>query len=1412
MVHEVRSPRAQLQIAVRLMSALSAFGVADDVDGSALFHRLGASGETAIGSVRTAYVELFHHVAHELGLQHSKSNPEGEGVTESTLFMVFLPLLRALATMLTPSFLSRQPPPVCYSYGQHEGGLKDSEAGCSLPRARQTPSGTCSVEGTSVKHERASSTSLMNQTDVSKSEAALSSRGNTGALSAMMTAARVLGAILAGAGDILASDTWGKHVADGHSIAVHHAAWKSFSVVCMQACCAVRVYMKQSANSTFHGARQADGERSLSKPMEGVTQQVDTRGAQQWWVTIQAMMSILFNEVTRTLKRLERFKLGGQATDKVLSATGAVRLISNPAILPVPSTLTFRGICEEDVTAGFASSFWIWISNCTTDCVSSSRFASRESCGSSEGNDGSPSAAVRQTIFTRVRMESSDGFSQKRSPKNLPGVFLTPSSTHDGKRADKGADEDESERWLVEFAVLRRKSTRDTMEAEEPRSPETEEQARFPSCVSASPSIGSPPSKSNEVSDTSGYNRNLDTDIFETGRLLSPPLPKDRWTHVCCSFSESERSPLSPGDTSGAGNSSPNADALIYFDGCIVAKHILSSGRIGRDTATSAEPRQAPAHGELENLINEGDSDRSETPSNAAHVGTIEQRIQSHAVCDLYWHPCKVSAEQVCEMVTNGILSQEEFSKRQVEGYVSRLVALVEKIAASSQQAAAALASPRWLLLWLTLARVAGRLAQRAIMRLLRRLLCVPRHASGRSPEGVGPNVGTNSSNHFASCSLVMDDTGDRTVIDHLFGYLGRSLSPLLGDGCSGCPFGVDTEHVGLFEKNDSPCSRWSEATCQQSFVVSEVIQLLRVLVCDASLRWRRHIYSSLTNGLADLANEDLCVSTEATDVEMEGEMDPLALSLSSRLGASVAAVYLGGGHIEEACLGGRVVVLPCSGDHPNTNSSGASGGRKLPGLKKRREKYQNFLSHLCSSVDTVALGDEAVVRACRGTVVGRVPHQRGQATSNEEELFVTIDKEYMDCLDENTTQGCTRSTETSRSSTASGQALSRDQASRVVAVPARNLFSEPDIAEPVMPFMFDLALPSVVALLESFMVPNARKGCVPGGPNSELCGSAGFGLSIITAHLRCRLVRALAVQLRHPRQAAAALSGKVSPLLLAIGATNLASAAIVALGSDGAVAFGRRQDLAAVVLSLGNPQQVTGANGGASLLIRLISADRVVWRRLVSKQWEYQIQRNERDVAQREHGVSIGVSSSCATVQVLGGEVLVEGHRVTASSHFPTIRLSNAAVGSGSIHEQWYYEVTLLTGGLMQLGWAGPSFQCSPVRGQGVGDHTCSWAFDGFREKRWCASSTSYGKRWRTGDVVGVLLDAGVQEMRFRWDDGRLGQTTRVRLRGWGPYFYRVSSGRPFPVLRRIADHVRVYFTGFVDLCRPCLNFCSSS
>jgi hypothetical protein len=101
----------------------------------------------------------------------------------------------------------------------------------------------------------------------------------------------------------------------------------------------------------------------------------------------------------------------------------------------------------------------------------------------------------------------------------------------------------------------------------------------------------------------------------------------------------------------------------------------------------------------------------------------------------------------------------------------------------------------------------------------------------------------------------------------------------------------------------------------------------------------------------------------------------------------------------------------------------------------------------------------------------------------------------------------------------------------------------------------------------------------------------------------------------------------------------------------------------------------------------------------------------------------------------------------------------------------RWFYEVSLISDGLMQIGWANALFRCDPICGQGVGDHMHSWAFDGLRSKKWNVSCDSYGRRWRIGDTVGVLVDMDLLEMRFYLNGEDL-----------GPAFEDFSSYELFP------------------------------
>ncbi|ETV87117.1 hypothetical protein, variant 1 [Aphanomyces astaci] len=131
-------------------------------------------------------------------------------------------------------------------------------------------------------------------------------------------------------------------------------------------------------------------------------------------------------------------------------------------------------------------------------------------------------------------------------------------------------------------------------------------------------------------------------------------------------------------------------------------------------------------------------------------------------------------------------------------------------------------------------------------------------------------------------------------------------------------------------------------------------------------------------------------------------------------------------------------------------------------------------------------------------------------------------------------------------------------------------------------------------------------------------------------------------------------------------------------------------------------------------------------------------------------------VVSAAQSLHVLGGEVEVDEYCVKGLLHFPTVKLNGVSVTAGS--GMWYYEVVLLSDGLMQIGWIDSGFESDALQGQGVGDHANSWAFDGFRRKKWNVGAMDYGEKWQSGDVVGVLLDTDRCEMHYFLNGRSLG------------------------------------------------------
>lgn len=121
-------------------------------------------------------------------------------------------------------------------------------------------------------------------------------------------------------------------------------------------------------------------------------------------------------------------------------------------------------------------------------------------------------------------------------------------------------------------------------------------------------------------------------------------------------------------------------------------------------------------------------------------------------------------------------------------------------------------------------------------------------------------------------------------------------------------------------------------------------------------------------------------------------------------------------------------------------------------------------------------------------------------------------------------------------------------------------------------------------------------------------------------------------------------------------------------------------------------------------------------------------------------------LQKACSVTTLCGRVDIDSSGEIEGLSNFGTVCGVGIALSSGV----WFYEVTLVTSGLIQIGWVDGYFQASSDQGEGVGDHSHSWSYDGNRQRRWNSGSSAYGDRWKTGDVIGCILDFNQNHMRF--------------------------------------------------------------
>lgn len=130
-------------------------------------------------------------------------------------------------------------------------------------------------------------------------------------------------------------------------------------------------------------------------------------------------------------------------------------------------------------------------------------------------------------------------------------------------------------------------------------------------------------------------------------------------------------------------------------------------------------------------------------------------------------------------------------------------------------------------------------------------------------------------------------------------------------------------------------------------------------------------------------------------------------------------------------------------------------------------------------------------------------------------------------------------------------------------------------------------------------------------------------------------------------------------------------------------------------------------------------------------------------------------------------------------TSRFESVRCT-FAITSGV----YYYEVLLITPGVMQIGFATKQSRFLNHDGFGIGDDDQSIAYDGCRQLLWqnAKSINANLPRWKEGDIVGCLIDLENLEVRFSLNGQMCEPNSELfRNKPLSTQYYAAASFMPF-------------------------------
>ena len=140
-----------------------------------------------------------------------------------------------------------------------------------------------------------------------------------------------------------------------------------------------------------------------------------------------------------------------------------------------------------------------------------------------------------------------------------------------------------------------------------------------------------------------------------------------------------------------------------------------------------------------------------------------------------------------------------------------------------------------------------------------------------------------------------------------------------------------------------------------------------------------------------------------------------------------------------------------------------------------------------------------------------------------------------------------------------------------------------------------------------------------------------------------------------------------------------------------------------------------------------------------------------------------------------LSGEAILLDQKVQSKSDFCTVVLILDSLPAEN--QVLYYEVTLVSGGLAQIGWAclvgDLTFEPNDDFGDGVGDDAASYAFDGSRILKFHSGKEEpYGKAWKAGDRLGCRFDVRSGKIAYSLNGIDLGTAFETKAKSLFPAF----------------------------------------